>query len=268
MSEKIIPIYIPCIQEKLLYGKRALITGGTSGIGYAVARAYLKCGASIIITGRNEEKLRNKKDELLKNTNKRSDAVDILKLDIASKSIEIENVLNTLKDVNVDILVNCAGILRGDIFGYTKGEDFDAILDTNLRGTYFVSQYISNQMIEKDIKGNLLMIASSSSLRPANSPYILSKWGIRALTVGLAKQLISNGIVVNGIAPGPTATPMLGIIESNSDLSLPQNPSKRLLTVEEIANFAVFLVSDMGRMIVGDILYMTGGAGTITVDDV
>ena len=111
------------------------------------------------------------------------------------------------------------------------------------------------------------MIASSSSLRPAISAYELSKWGIRGLTMGLAKKYIKKGIVVNGIAPGPTATSMLNKDEKGN-LTRSNSPIGRYILPEEIANAAVFLVSDMGRTIVGDIIYMTGGAGIITFDDV
>ena len=123
-------------------------------------------------------------------------------------------------------------------------------------------------MKEKNIKGNILNILSSSSLRPAVNPYTVSKWGLRGLTIGMAKRFINDGIVVNGIAPGPTATPMLISDNKDEDLSLESSPVGRYILPEEIANLAVFMVSDMGRMIIGDIVYMTGGAGTVTVDDI
>ena len=90
---------------------------------------------------------------------------------------------------------------------------------------------------------------------------------MRGYTLGLAKTLIKHGIVVNGLAPGPTATPML-IKNENPNLSLPNNPSGRYALPEEIANMAVVLTSGIGRMIVGDIVYITGGAGVITFDDI
>ncbi len=88
----------------------------------------------------------------------------------------------------------------------------------------------------------------------------------RAMTVGLAKRLIPYGIVVNGIGPGLTAVERL-VSNANADIAHDGNPSGRYATEEEIANMAVVLVSDMGRMIVGDIVYMGGGAGVITIDD-
>ena len=122
-------------------------------------------------------------------------------------------------------------------------------------------------MVANNIRGNILNIASASSLRPADSPYIVSKWGIRGLTLGLAKSLGKYGITVNAIAPGPTATPMM-IKEGQTNLELDRIPLGRYIMPEEIANMAVILVSDMGRSIMGDIVYMTGGAGILTYDDV
>ena len=124
---------------------------------------------------------------------------------------------------------------------------------------------IGKYMKENQIKGNILNIASSSSLRPAISAYTLSKWGIRGLTMGLAKALAPYGITVNGIAPGPTATPMLRSYGNN--ITNNNIPLGRFVMPEEIANMAVFLVSGLGRSVIGDIVYMTGGAGVITYED-
>ena len=145
-------------------------------------------------------------------------------------------------------------------------EAYDAVLDTNLKGVFFLSQLIGKYMKENKIKGNILNVASSSSLRPAASAYTLSKWGIRGLTLGLAKSLIPLGITVNAVAPGPTATPML-MRDGETNL-YKKIPLGRYVLPEEIANMAVFLVSGMGKSIIGDVVYMTGGAGVISFDDV
>lgn len=142
---------------------------------------------------------------------------------------------------------------------------YDNVLNTNLKGSFFLSQMVGKYMKENQIKGNILNIASSSSLRPAISAYTLSKWGMRGLTLGLAKSLAPYGITVNGIAPGPTATPMLK--SDNNDITNSRIPLGRFVMPEEIANMAVFLVSGLGRSIIGDIIYMTGGAGVVTYED-
>lgn len=167
---------------------------------------------------------------------------------------------------NIDILVNNAGV-QGGLISNTNEEEYDNILETNLKGPFFLSKLVAQNMKNNKIKGNILNIASSSSLRPGDSAYNLSKWGIRSLTLGLAKSLMPYGITVNGIAPGPTATPMLikGEIKEITHNNLPIG---RYAMPEEIANMAVILTSSIGHMVVGDIVYMTGGAGIITFDDV
>ena len=119
-------------------------------------------------------------------------------------------------------------------------------------------------MIENKIKGHILNVTSSSALRPAWTPYQISKWAVKGMTKGLADMMISHGIVVNAIAPGPTATPMLGKSETDC-IYESYNPSHRYAMPEEIAALAVFMVSGAGDMIVGDTFYMTGGSGTITL---
>lgn len=130
-----------------------------------------------------------------------------------------------------------------------------------------MSKYFGEYMRDRGIKGNILNIASSSSLRPATSAYNISKWGIRGFTIGLARLLAPHGITVNGIAPGPTATPMM-MKNNEKNMAKPNSLIKRWILPEEIANMAVFLVSDMGKSIVGDIVYMTGGAGNVSNEDI
>lgn len=272
ISEKLkkkTPIFIPVVEGHYLDNRTAIITGGTSGIGYSIAKAFLKNGANVIILGRNESKLENTLEKLKKISNNKVYAFvfDISNIENMEKTFN--DILKKINGEKIDILINNAGVISNNGFGRTDFEDYNKVLNTNLRGTYFLSQVFSNYMIKNKIEGNILNIASSSSLRPVINPYSLSKWGIRGLTVGLAKKLINYGIIVNGIAPGPTATPMLiKDYNEDSDITLKTLPIKRYILPEEIANMAVFLTSNLGKSIVGDIVYMTGGAGTITVDDI
>lgn len=250
----------------MLKGRVALITGGTSGIGKAIALAFLKSGASVIITGRNENRVNETIEELRKtSSNKKIYGVELDNSKIDLFDAKLNEIVELLGSVKLDILVNNAGVGGGDISN-TSEEEFDNVLQTNLKGTFFLSRVVAKYMIENKIKGNILNIASSSSLRPAASAYTFSKWGIRGFTLGLAKTLAPYGITVNGLAPGPTATPMLH--RDASDITFPTNPMGRFAMPEEIANMAVVLVSGMGKMIVGDIVYMTGGAGVTTYDDI
>ena len=252
--------------SQILNGRTALITGGTSGIGYEIAKAFLNAGATVIITGRNQDRINKAVKEMQKIIS--TPNIYGLQLDNSIVSDFKPKFAEALHLVGrpIDILVNNAGILGSDMSEDAE-TTYDYVLDTNLKGVFFLTSHVSDYMISNNIKGNILFIASSSSLRPAINAYTLSKWGIRGLTLGMAKKLIKKGIVVNGIAPGPTATPMMNK-ESSNDLSLPNNPSGRYTTPEEVANIALLLVSDMGRQIVGDIIYISGGAGVITFDDI
>ena len=254
--------------NELLKNKTALVTGGTSGIGLEIIKAFLKSGAVVVYTGRNEEKMNKVYDNIVKEEPNYANMLYGILMDnshISSFEDIFQKILSLIGG-RLDILVNNAGGMGGN-FGSASEQEYDKVLATNLKGSFFLSQIVAKHMKNNSIKGNILNIASSSSLRPANSAYILSKWGIRGLTLGLAKTLIPYDIVVNGIAPGPTKTPML-IDEKQKDIINENNPLGRYIMPEEIANMAVILVSNMGRSIVGDIIYMTGGAGIITLDDI
>lgn len=261
-------ISIPCLEGHFLDGRKALITGGSSGIGYAIAKSFLANGADIALCGRNVAKLENAKEKLCEACHCDSLKIDTLVLDISKVEDMKKSLLAYLakNDQKIDIFVNNAGINGGDLFPNTREEDYDKILETNLKGMYFISQEIANYMIRNQIPGNILNITSSSALRPAISPYIISKWGERGLTLGMAKKYLPYGIIVNGLAPGSTLTPMIKK-DAENDLNLEYSPVGRYAAPEEIGNLATVLVSNMGRMVVGDTVYATGGAGVITFDD-
>lgn len=270
VPERKITANIVCLQENyLLQNRTALITGGTSGIGFEIAKSFASAGANVIITGRNEKKLIRCCEELRYNHDENLIIGKVMdNTDVKSFNAVFQDLCKRVGDKKIDILVNNAGITGKSAFGNTEEEDFDHTMATNLKGTFFLSQVVAKYMKQNHIEGNILNIASSSSVRPASSAYTLSKWGVRGLTEGLAKSLIPYGIVVNGIAPGPTATPMLIRGGETDNIAHPRNPMGRYAMPQEIANMAVILVSQMGRSIVGDIIYMTGGAGIITLDDV
>lgn len=251
------PVYVPTLGGELLKGRTVLITGGTGGIGTAIAKRCIDNGAEVIIAGRNLKKLTDISVKI---------GAIPFELDIQNVK-QMEEVMSSLvQNHRIDILINNAGLQAGAVLGNTSVEDFDRTLSTNLKGTYFLSQVFSNYLTKNGIEGNILNISSVSGHRPAISPYMVSKWGITGLTEGMAKKLIKHGIVVNGIAPGPVATEMLGV--DGKDLNYDNAPAGRYSDPVEIANLAVFLVSGMGRMIIGDTVYITGGCGTLTFDDI
>ena len=260
-SKKIVPVQHLTDNAHLLEGKVALITGGSGGIGSAIAKAYLESGCKVVITGTNEEKLKKYCEKLGENTK--------------YVQIDLNNVSDIAKKVNeavacfgkIDILVNSAGIHSTEMisdFLTVSEKEFDDIISVNLKGTYFISQAVCNYMIDNKIKGHILNISSSTALEPAWSPYRLSKWGIKGLTLGLAQKMLPHGIVVNAIAPGSTATSLVGFKEGDS-IQTGENKVGRLIMPDEVAYYAKLLVSDLGDMIIGDTLYISGGRGTVDV---
>ena len=154
---KKIPEPYPIYDGKLLNGRVALITGGGSGIGYEIARSFLKNGATVIITGRNLDKLKNAKNKLEEKAY--MDKIMYFKMDISEINKIEENINNIIKNIGdrkIDILVNNAGICKGSSIGSTKIEDFQDVINTNITGTYFVSQVITNYWIKNKVKGNIL----------------------------------------------------------------------------------------------------------------
>ncbi|MDE6519944.1 MAG: SDR family oxidoreductase [Ruminococcus sp.] len=255
-SEKKVPIIQTVPESELLKGKTALITGGSGGIGMAIARQFLDAGANVIITGTNSEKLEKCVKEL------GGEKIKSMLLNVAKvSSFEAKvNEASLFFDGMIDILVNCAGVITKSHFFEMNEDEYDRVMDINAKGTFFMCQAVSKLMIAKKIKGHILNLSSASAVRPASSPYHMSKWAIRGLTIGLADILLPEGIVVNAIGPGPTATSMLGK-DDDKAIYHGTNPSKRYALPEEIAALALFMVSGKGDMIVGDTFYITGGGG-------
>ena len=245
-----------------LDNKVAIITGGNAGVGKEIAKLFASEGAKVVISARRQQVL----EEAAKEIEAAGGTVLCVPTDI-SKVDDVKNLVSKTVETfgQLDILINNAGIRGGHIATVTEA-DYDMILDTNLKAVFFLSRLVGKYMKDNKITGNILNIISSSGLRPATSAYTLSKWGVRGLTLGLAKSLIPYDIVVNGLAPGPTATPML-MKDGSEEIGHTSNPLGRYAMPEEIANMAVVLTSGMGRTVVGDIVYMTGGAGIITFDD-
>lgn len=245
------PIIVVKPSSELLQGKTALITGGSGGIGAAIGKELKNAGANVILVGRNEKMLQKVSNEL----NCLYAVINICNIKDTTDKIE-----KIFKDTPIDILVNSAGIHGNDPFGEVKEETFDSVIETNVKALYFISQSVANQMIRHGIKGHILNVSSASALKPSWTPYEISKRAVNGITQGMAHKLIQHGIIVNGIAPGPTSTSML---RNDGDISWSYNPSGRMSTPDEIASLALFMVSPQGDGIVGDTFFLTGGSGTI-----
>ena len=257
---KMTAVEVPVFAGHLLEGKKALIVGGSGGIGSAIAKLYSENGCKVAISGTNAEKL----EEVC--TRMGVDASHGIVADI-TKVEEIVRCVAKAREIlgRIDIFVHCAGIHCHDAFGSIQEKTWDNVMDVNVKSVYFFCQEVSNYMVQNHIKGHILTVSSASSAKPGWTPYEISKNGVKALTLGFADKLIPYGIVVNSIAPGPVSTPMLGK-QDTSDIRWEGNPTGRMSTPSEIANWAMLMVSDMGNMIVGDTFYVSGGSGTVCMD--
>ncbi len=257
-----IPIYLPINEGNVLADKIAIVTGGTGSIGYAIAEEIIKEGGKVIITGTNEEKLIENTERLSIFGECRFMVFDMK--EISSYKERIEEAIDKFPEKRIDILINCAGKNSSKQFLQVTEEDWDDILDVNCKGMFFLSQIVAKHMIMNHIKGHILNISSASAMRPLASPYGISKWTVKGMTLGLADELIKYGITVNAIGPGPVPSAMNDMLGEKS-LTHPSNPSGRYITTDEVAKLACYLVSSLGDMIVGDTVYISGGGGIISL---
>ncbi len=256
----VLPLEKPVPEDKMLAGKVALISGGSGGIGMAIAKSFLASGCKVILGGTNQEKLKYCCASLSE------DKVDSIILNMYEIDTFHELIIQAEKKFGeIDIFVNSAGIHtpNADIWEMTP-EEYDKVMDINLKGVYFFCIQMARYWREKNKKGHVLLISSSRGSEPAWSPYGISKWGINGLTKGLAKKLISYNIIVNAIAPGSTATSLLGVKEGDS-IYAEDNKFERLIMPEEIGVYARLLVSDMGDMLTGETIHISGGRGIFDI---
>jgi NAD(P)-dependent dehydrogenase (short-subunit alcohol dehydrogenase family) len=239
---------------EILEGKKVLITGGGSGIGLAIAKKAISEGAEVIIAGRNLKKLEDAKNII------NSDRMYIIEWDISNVS-EIEQKITEAEQLingKIDIVINNAGILLDQKLFCTTEDVWDKTYAINSKAIYFLCQYISKEWIDKGIKGKIINISSTSGFYGAVIPYGLTKWDIVGLTEGLGKALAPKGIIVNGIAPGRTATGMLSRT-SEGNIYDGYTSAKRFCLPEEIAELALFLMGDASNFIVGQTILCDGG---------
>lgn len=255
-----LPVTVLKDSSEIFDGKIALITGGSGGIGSAIAKQLVIQGCKVIVSGTNEKRM----DQICKELDNLRDGyakyIVIDMTDIDNMKESIQNCSALFEEKKIDILVNAAGVYSDISFLDMSEKEYNRVMDINLKGLYFSSMFVAKIMIQNKTHGHILNVSSASSLRPASNPYALSKWGIRGLTIGLADELLKHNIIVNAIGPGPVATLMNGRTPDDS-VAHPSNPSGRCATVEEVAELACYLVSDKADLVVGDTFYISGGGG-------
>ena len=237
--------------------RKALVTGASRGIGYAIAKKLAQNGDKIVITGRKKETLERVAKELGQNVFPMVwDAAEFDKAD--EKVREAAGQLGGL-----DIVVNNAGIFarrsewdKKSLFKTTVKEWQD-VIDVNASAVFFTMQASVNYMLENGVKGNILNITSVAGEEPVFGAYGGSKILATGLTRGWGKMFASDGITINGIAPGPVATEMNNWHEGDS-MKHDRIPYGRFATIDEVAALAMYLLDEKAKMICGETVIIDG----------
>lgn len=235
-----------------LKGKKIIITGGGKGLGKYMAQKFINEGATVLITGRDENSL----IEVSQQLGCKYICFDITKFDKLDDFIlKADSILG-----GADILVNNAGVSlhEGNIFNVSF-DQFDLQVNTNLKATYFLTQKFLDNYYKNNYKnGSVLFISSERGSYVDDLPYGITKASINSLVQGLAKLVIKNNIRINAIAPGVTASNMTGR-EPGGNMYAPNYSTGRTYQPEEVAEVACFLLSDASSCISGQIILCNNG---------
>ena len=243
-----------------LDGQLALVTGSSSGIGLALARGLAQAGASVVLNGRNADKLAQAAALLAsEGLQVHARAFDVTKrgeVDAGVAAIET--------DIDaIDVLVNNAGVQRRAPFHELTAADWDDVMRTNVDSVFHVGQAVAKYMVNRK-RGRIINTCSVTSElgRPGISVYTASKGAVKMLTKAMAIDLGPLGINVNGIGPGYFKTELTEKLVNDAAFStwlINRTPNRRWGDVEDLAGAAVFLASDASRFVNGHILYVDGG---------
>jgi NAD(P)-dependent dehydrogenase (short-subunit alcohol dehydrogenase family) len=243
-----------------LAGKVALVTGAQQGIGKAIALAYGREGASVVINYLDNQAAAEGIASQIRTLGQR--AVPIAG-DVA-QAAEVRRMVAAGESLGgIDILVNNAGIFpRVEFLDMTEAQ-WDEVLNVNLKGTFLCTQAVAQKMVERGRAGAVINLASSAAFRssPRGVHYVASKAGIVGVTRATALELAPYRVRVNAIAPGTTDTaqPRYGMSEEELQAAGRQVPLGRMGTPEDVADLAVFLASEEARHITGQTLHVNGG---------
>lgn len=241
-----------------LLDKVAIITGGARGIGEATAKKFAKEGARLVIADINEENMEATANEIKASGGE----VSSILVDVRDKA-SVENMIDYAikKYGRLDILVNNAGITMDSTLLKMTEDQWDKVVDVNLKGVYLCGQAAAKVMAENG-SGVILNASSVVGIHGnfGQTNYAATKWGVIGMTKTWAKELGKKGVRVNAVAPGFILTPMVKKMPENVlDMMKDKSPLKRLGEPEDIANAYAFLASDEAKFITGAVLEVTGG---------
>lgn len=243
-----------------LEGKCALVTGAGSGLGRHFAKTLSEAGAGVVLAARRRDKL----EETAKSITENGGIATCIDLDVTDSSSvqgcfeEIESSVGC-----IDILVNNAGIARQEFLLDISVEDWDAVIDTNLKGVFLVARKAAKSMIKAEQPGSIINIASVLGLRVSKAlgSYIAAKSGVVQMTKAMALEWAPNGIRVNAIAPGYFITEMNQeqFEQGAGEILKKRIPMARVGEVEELSGPLLLLASDAGSFMTGSIMAVDGG---------
>lgn len=246
----------------LLKNKKALITGGTAGIGKTIAHAFVQNGADVFLFGTNDENGQNTLRELEQIKVLPNQTIFFKIVDVSDFALVEKATLEVLeKFQNIDILVNNAGITKDGFIIKMTEADWDRVIDVNLKSVFNTCRTVARSMM-KAKQGKIINMSSIVGLigGSAQTNYAASKAGMIGLTKALAKELARKNICVNAIAPGYVESKMTDVLPAEiKEKYLSQIPLNRYGTAQDVANAALFLACDMSSYITGQVLTVDGG---------
>ena len=232
--------------NQILRGKNCLITGATGGLGKEIAKEFAKNGCNLFLTGRNNEKLNELKNELENSEN--NIKIGFEQADLSNIS-EIQKLIDQIKKMfsNIDVLVNCAGIFPVNMLSESTIDDFEKCFSVNVKAAFILSKEFSQQMISKKW-GRIVNIASSSAYAgfKNTSIYCSSKHALLGLSRSLHSELKEHNVRTFCVSPGPIKTPM------GYDIIKNENPDERFdsfMNPDDIAEFITYLISFDNEMV-------------------
>ena len=239
--------------------KVVLVTGGSRGIGKEVAMKFAKEGYNVVT---NYVSDKTDKEGLKKEFENNNVKALVLKVDV-SKTEDVENLVKQAIDTfgKIDVLVNNAGITRDNLLMRMPEEDFDKVIETNLKGTFLVTKAVTKYMMKKR-QGSIINLSSVVGVagNAGQSNYSASKAGIIGFTKSVAKELASRNIRANAVAPGFIETDMTDVLKEDvKEHIYNQIPLKRMGTAKEVAELIYFLGSDNSSYITGQVINIDGG---------
>lgn len=244
---------------KRFENKIVLVTGAGRGIGASIAKRFASEGAEVIVNYSGNDEAAQKTVDEITATGGQAQKYKCSVNDSESVKVMIDEIIK--KFGRIDILVNNAGITKDGLMLRMTDEDFDRVIDVNLKGTYNCTKYVSKYML-KQKSGKIINISSVVGLsgNAGQVNYSASKAGIIGITKSAAKELSSRGITVNAVAPGYVDTDMTKVLSDNIRNEILKNiPLQRMGNVEDISNCVAFLASEDASYITGQVISVDGG---------